>query len=232
VQDSTNRVDVWEREYRELHTIPSSTRLQPSKALLLMKPLFDLAANSKVLDAGCGNGRNAVYLASNGSTVIASDFAPTAISSVRTLSRNVGLEDRVFPARVDLADDFPFADGAFDCCLDSYVSCHFAQDVSFRRYWREITRVTRRRGYIFSSFFSTDDEYYQGLLRDKASRYQLVIDPNNGITKRIYDEEEFKSIFSSPLSIVYFTKFQFTDRVLGRDYRRSLLVVLLQKDNE
>jgi SAM-dependent methyltransferase len=181
-----------------------------------------------VLDAGCGNGRNAVYFAGKGCKVVAADFSPTALAAADQLAAASDLRDRVQSIQLNLFEKLPFADSSFDVCVDSYVSCHF-DDATYLHYWEELARVTRERGLLFTSMFSSDDEYYAGIARSHPAEFPYVTDPINGLTKRLYDEEAFQSLFRTPLSIIYFAKFQFVDRVLGTDYRRSLLVSLLQK---
>jgi SAM-dependent methyltransferase len=229
MQGQINRLDIWEQEFKYLHCIPSSTRTLPSKALCIVEPLIDLPPRAEILDAGCGNGRNAVYLAKRGHRVVAIDFSPAALDATDNLTAQAHAQDRISLKRTDLLAPLPFENDRFGLCLDSYVSCHFVEQHGFEQYWKELTRITRPSGLIFSSMFSTDDEYYAMLAMRNRSSYPLVTDPANNITKRIYDEREFKSLFAPPLSIVNFIKFQFSDNVLGQDYRRSLFVALLRR---
>jgi SAM-dependent methyltransferase len=219
---------TWDREYRECRSIPSSTRSLPSKALLLLEGLFDYRGVRTVFDAGCGNGRNAVHLAQKGCRVIAADFLPFAIQSVAVHAQGIEQVGTIAPIQVDLLKQLPFPDEAFDLCLDSYVSCHFIDPSAFMMYWREIARVTRSGGYVFSSVFATDDQYYQTLLAG-CENDTVIVDPTNGVAKRLYRAVEFKNVLPSQFSITYFWNFQFIDQVMGRDFLRSLFVVLLKK---
>jgi SAM-dependent methyltransferase len=226
---TTAQAEVWDREYRLIRSIPSSTRRLPSKALLLFEQLVDLNETRIVLDAGCGNGRNAVYLATKGCDVVAVDFSPAALATVNAESNLLGMSDRVSIEKVDLLDTLPFGDGKFDLCLDSYVSCHFIEHRETAHYWSELSRVTKAGGYIFISVFSDDDEYYNMIANQQAMTSRIVTDLTNGITKRLYKERELKSSFAPPLHISFFLKFQFRDHVLVHDYMRSLFVVILKK---
>lgn len=222
-------VGTWDREYREIRSIPSSMRSLPSKALLLFERLLDFGSLRNVLDAGCGNGRNAIFLALKGCNVAAVDFSLAALEAVTTNAEREGLSNRIAVACADLRHTLPFKDDNFELSLDSYVSCHFTDEADHRHYWSELSRVTRPGGHIFTSVFSPDDEYYRSAAALQNSPMPFVTDPVNGITKRIYGEEEFKSLFAPPLSIAYFVKFQFSDRVIDRDYMRSLFVAVLRK---
>ena len=85
--------EFWEQEFAVKHSIPSSTREEPAKALLLFSDVLTLREPMKVLDAGCGNGRNAVYLAKRGCEVTALDFADSAIKETRRRATQAGVAD-------------------------------------------------------------------------------------------------------------------------------------------
>ena len=159
------QMEIWNREYQEIRSIPSSTRRLPSKALLLFEKILDFNKPRRVLDAGCGNGRNAVYLGAKGSHVVAVDFSSAALATVKSEVEPSGIGHRISLEKVDLLDALPFSDGTFDLCLDSYVSCHFTNNIDHTHYWSELSRVTRPGGHIFSSVFASDDEYYSKLAK-------------------------------------------------------------------
>lgn len=221
-------LDLWDREYREIQSIPSSTRAIPSKALVLFDKLIEFGRIQRAFDAGCGNGRNAVYLAKKGCKVVTADSSKVALDSTKKAALQSGVKDRIATVHMDLMKPFPFS-SEFDLVLDSYVSCHFTENSQVTRYWTELARVTRVGGLVFSSVFSPDDEYYHSIPRSSRSNSRLVTDPTNGITKRLYEESEFKAVFPTSLLITYFVKFQFWDNVLGNNYLRSLYVALLTK---
>jgi SAM-dependent methyltransferase len=181
-----------------------------------------------VLDAGCGNGRNSVYLGERGHHIIGVDFSSAALMASEDSARRSFAADRLSFARVDLFKRLPFADNRFDLSLDSYVSCHFIDQQRFDAYWKELTRVTKPGGMIFTSMFSIDDEYYANLAGGSALSH-LVTDPFNNVTKRLHNEATFKSLFLPPLKVVYFIKFQFPDTVLGHSYTRSIFVSLIKR---
>jgi SAM-dependent methyltransferase len=225
----TNCASTWDNEYREAHSIPSSDRTMPSKALCIVAPLIDFSEVGQVLDAGCGNGRNAIYLASHGCNVTAVDFSRAAIETTAAKIGQENVTHQIRIEKINLFEPLPYNTGAFGLCVDSYVSCHFTNDNNFRTYWNELSRVTRVGGLIYSSMFCDDDEYYAKFKRAGINRLEAT-DPTNQITKVLHTEDQFKSLFEYPLAIKYFLKFQFTDVVLGQEYLRSLLVVLLQKN--
>ncbi len=79
-----------------------------------------IAPGMRVLDSGCGGGRNLVYLLREGYEVCASDLDAHAVASVRALAP--GLPDTNF--RVEATEDMSFEDRSADvggsvirCCI-------------------------------------------------------------------------------------------------------------------
>lgn len=70
----------------------------------------------RALDLGCGNGRNAVFLASRGFAVDAVDHAPAAVAWARQHVAQAGASVRVVQASVF---DVPLAPGSFDLVYDA-----------------------------------------------------------------------------------------------------------------
>lgn len=108
-----------------------------------------------VLDAGCGTGRNLVYLLRTGYDVLGVDEDPTAIDAVRCLTAE--LAPRLPPQnfRVEKVEAMSFADAAADVVISSAV-LHFARDEA--HFWamlHEMWRVLRPGGMLFCRLAST-----------------------------------------------------------------------------
>jgi SAM-dependent methyltransferase len=225
--DSTS--ETWDGEYDRFQIIPSTTRQLPSKALVLFSELLNFDHGLSVLDAGCGNGRNSVYLAQKGCRVEALDFSTSALHRTRALATEMGVASSISTRLGNLHEPVRFSDDTFDLTLDSYVFCHFTDEGLKRHYWRELRRVTKPNGLLLSLVFCTDDEYYQEIFDKNPNRSKIVVDSNNGVTKQLYSEEQIKKFFLQRLNLQYFVKFQFYDVVLERRYLRSILALVLQK---
>lgn len=73
---------------------------------------------------GCGEGRNAIFLAKNGVAVEACDVSETAIENARRIAGEAGVEKAVFRAENIFAADF--SGKRFDLVVDSGVFHHLA----------------------------------------------------------------------------------------------------------
>jgi len=101
-----------------------------------------LRPGMRVLDAGCGRGRNLVYLLGAGFDVSAVDAEPEAVRFVRSLAARLApaLPDANF--RVEAVEAMTVPDGSVDLVISSAV-LHFARDSAHfeamvRRMWRTL----------------------------------------------------------------------------------------------
>jgi SAM-dependent methyltransferase len=104
----------------------------------------------RVLDAGCGYGRNLVYLLRAGCEVFALDQDAEGVDHVRQLSAalHTGLPEENF--QVGPIERMPFPDGFADVVLCNSV-LHFARDEQhFRAMLAELWRVLKPGGMFFS----------------------------------------------------------------------------------
>lgn len=109
----------------------------------------------RVLDAGCGSGRNLVYMLREGFDVTAVDTDASRLDDVRRMSADVGRP--LGPEHLVAGDlvSLPFPDGAFDVVLCNAV-LHFAPDTeTFHVMVRELGRVVAPGGVLFSRLASS-----------------------------------------------------------------------------
>jgi tellurite methyltransferase len=114
-----------------------------------------LARGMRILDSGCGGGRNLVYLLREGYDVYATDLDASAVESVRALARRLaaGLPDANF--RVEATENMSFEDGCADVVISNTV-LHFARDdAHFEAMLRGLWRVLKTGGLFFCRLGST-----------------------------------------------------------------------------
>ncbi len=119
----------------------------------LMKGRFDDC--KRLLDAGCGDGRNMVFFLRRGVEVYGVDHDTEAIKGVR--ERAARLAPHLSPSHFRTAslEDLPFEKGYFDAVIGSAV-LHFARDEEhFFRMLDELLRVLREGGLLFTRLASS-----------------------------------------------------------------------------
>ena len=110
---------------------------------------------ARVLDAGCGHGRNLVYLLRAGHPVSAVDASREAIDSIRRLASEIAPDASPTSFRVEAVESMSFADESADVVLSSAV-LHFARDhAHFDAMLLEMWRVLARGGLFFARLASS-----------------------------------------------------------------------------
>jgi tellurite methyltransferase len=108
-----------------------------------------------IIDAGCGTGRNLVYLLRNGYRVSGVDENAKAIESIRRLAGTLAPDLPPDSFRVERIEEMTFPDGAADVVMCSAV-LHFARDEAhFSAMLRAMWRVLTPGGMLFCRLAST-----------------------------------------------------------------------------
>ncbi len=109
----------------------------------------NIAAGMTVLDAGCGYGRNLVWLLREGVEVLAVDANAEGVEHVRALALALGRELPEGNFRVGMLEAMPFGDAVADVVICNSV-LHFARDEQhFLKMVEELWRVLRPGGMLF-----------------------------------------------------------------------------------
>ncbi len=107
------------------------------------------SAEMKILDAGCGEGRNAVYFINEGYQVFGIDQNEVAIQYCRYLAKSLDKSYDAYRFQVAGLEQIPFHQEAFDAVICSAV-LHFAKDESnFWQMMNEMLRVLKPGGVLW-----------------------------------------------------------------------------------
>ncbi len=118
----------------------------------LLKGTYDNC--HKILDAGCGGGRNLVYFLRNGYEVYGIDPNANAAEAVKELSKSLSPDKSLNNFKIGVAEDLPFIDEYFDLVISSAV-LHFVRDEAhFDTMLRSMWRVLKPGGYFFARLAS------------------------------------------------------------------------------
>lgn len=131
-----------------------------------------LASGMRVLDTGCGFGRNLVYLLREGSEVFGVDSDPQAIEGVRRLAAALAPTLPATNFRLEAIEEMTFPSSFADVVLSSAV-LHFARDDGhFQAMLHGTWRVLKPGGLLFCRLASSIGMEHQ-VKRIGGRRYLL-----------------------------------------------------------
>jgi tellurite methyltransferase len=135
-----------------------------------LKGRFD--PRMRVLDAGCGGGRNLIYFLRCGYDACGVDLSTEAVAHVRSLAAGLAPHLPAENFRVEAVEGMSFADADFDVVVSSAV-LHFARDEEhWRAMVREMWRVLKPGGVFFARLASSIGMEGQ-IIRREGRRYHL-----------------------------------------------------------
>lgn len=209
--------EKWNSEYRAINAIPSSNRDEPSHALvnLVESSMLPTEANS-VLDLGCGNGRNSLYLNSIGYSVQAIDYSGEALKIFNSKNTN-----NISIHHNDILSGLPFKTASFDIVLDSYFHCHIIDLNEWKGVLKDMHRVLKTGGTFISIQLSVNDIYYKNNMCSEIQGGHISHDPINNFKKIHYTIDRYSKLLEKDFSIEQL-QILFDDTVDGKKYERNV----------
>jgi len=131
-----------------------------------------IAPGMRILDAGCGAGRNLLYFLREGYEVFAADADVESIESVRSLARMFAPALPPLNFRAEAVERMSFDDASVDVVISSAV-LHFSRDdAHFESILQGSWRVLRPGGLFFCRLASSIGIEHQ-VQRVQGRRYRL-----------------------------------------------------------
>jgi SAM-dependent methyltransferase len=145
--------------------------------------------NRKVLEIGCGQGREALNLTQQGLQVSALDHSTTAIDTANRLAKQSGA--RVNFLEHDATQPLPYGKQFFSGVF-SHLSLHYFDDETTQRVFDEIARVTMPGGALYFTVRSVRDP-----LHGEGARIAENMYCRNGHVRHFFSVEYVRKLLSS-----------------------------------
>jgi ubiquinone/menaquinone biosynthesis C-methylase UbiE len=226
-----NGKGFWDDEYREgghlaLSMNPSEDLEKFARWLEREQGRSLLNITSSVLDLGCGNGRNLVWLAETyNMRGIGYDISVEAVAQAMRHATTKHLP-LVCEAR-SIAGVLSVPDASQSLVLDMMTS-HFLNATEREVLIHEVFRVLRPGGFLFyKTFLLDEDQHAKRMLKEHpANEPNTYIHPKIGVAEHVSTEDEILETYGALFTI---QKIHKSHRHTGKDAKRRSIGVYMQK---
>jgi SAM-dependent methyltransferase len=145
---------VWNTAYNDNTSFFGET---PSQFAL---SCYDKIKNvKKILELGCGQGRDTLFFASKGIEVVALDYSPIGIERLQKLASERNLSN-IHASVFDARNALPFKDNEFDAVYSHmFFTMRFTWD-ELNAIVHKVNRVLKNNGFHFFSVRNRNDRVY------------------------------------------------------------------------
>ncbi len=223
------------KEYRNPKLVTGFDKPQ-SFLLKFFKKHRNEIANARILDLGCGTGRNSNYLAQKGVEVYGLEISDTAIELAKKRAGELGL-DNVHYLKKSIGEKYPFADNFFDFVFD-ITSSNSLNEEERKIYLSEVARVLKKTPKIFGLgkggvFFvralcKDGDKNAKFLLKNNPGKEKdTYVMPGTGLVEKVFSKEDLVETYSKYFNIESLEKTESYSKIGGRSFKRSFWLVTL-----
>lgn len=142
-------------------------------------------SSKPIIDLGCGNGHNTLYLIEKGKQTISVDYSDFAIEKIK---ENIPKTKAVL---FDMTEEFPFEDNSAEIIIADLSLHYFSKEIT-QRIIKEIQRVLVPNGHLLFRVNSVNDINHGALQGEKIEENFYFI---KSITKRFFDDKSIKKFF-------------------------------------
>jgi len=229
------QAQTWENEYRRSQLV--TKKAEPQNDVLrffkYLKKEAKVGLDSlRILDLGCGTGRNSNYLANLGNSVVGIDISKTAIALAKSRSREMKTDRNASYIVGDIGLCYPFLDEYFDLILD-VTSSNSLNDKERSGYIKEVYRVLKKDGYLFVRGLRKDgDKNAKNLLKlHPGLEHDTYIIEGLNLVERVFSEKDFREFYGQRFKIEKLLKKSGYAKFQGQNYKRNYWLAYLQKIN-
>ncbi|MGI0030063.1 MAG: class I SAM-dependent methyltransferase [Nitrososphaeraceae archaeon] len=183
--------NIWDKIYSDDSAFFGE---DPSDFAQICYSYFKKYGVKRILELGCGQGRDTIFFASNGFDVYAIDASKVAIQNInqKIRQKNISLDLRHFKARQTLP---------YDSCYFDAVYSHMFYNMRFTDeelgfLFKESNRVLKNNGLLYFSVRSDKDVLY-----NKGKKIDNNIYEVNGFQIRFFTKRQIQSFLANYFEI-------------------------------
>lgn len=225
---------IWKEEHKKPKFLPTLEYIEPSSGVRKFVSFLSgvkIMPPKKILDIGCGKGRNAIYLARLGYDVYGLDYIQEAINFTKKSAKKNKLLTKIHLYTQDLGKKWPFKDNFFDLAVDCFASIDIETLKDRKKYKSELFRTLKFGGYALVMVVSTKDDIEREFLKtNPGPEKNSTIWPGSGKFQKDYDENELREFYKE-FRIVALEEKSKTAFKLDKNFIATNYWLVLQKPN-
>lgn len=224
----------WEQEYKEPQFLSLNNEPQEEVKRFIdwLKQEQEYDVHGKVvLDVGCGNGRNSIYLAEKYACAgFAWDISSTALLLAEDASEEKGVRGQIKFQKKNIGESpYDLEDQSIDIILDVTTSSSLYEG-EHSVYRKETHRVLKSDGYMLVRALLKDGDRNAHNLLEKfpGPEKDTYIHPKTLIIERVFTEKDFRQLFEEQFEILELKKQTGYQRWGKSSYKRRYIVAYLK----
>ena len=183
--------NIWNNVYS---ADPSFFGDEPSKFALMCYEDFVMHKVQKVLELGCGQGRDSLFFASQGLEVYTIDSSKVAIENLRIKAKGLNLDIKL--KNIDAVKGLPFSNNHFDAVYSHMFYNMGFTDEELKFLFSESKRVLKDKGLLLFSVRNDKDIMYKKGTKIAENIYYI-----NGFRIRFFTQEDIQFFMKDTVEI-------------------------------
>ncbi|MCX6703752.1 MAG: class I SAM-dependent methyltransferase [Candidatus Zambryskibacteria bacterium] len=223
---------AWEKEYRNPTFLTKEMEPQADTVRFfkfLKKEENVELEGKKLLDLGCGTGRNSLYAHELGLEAHGIDISKNAISHGLEYAKRMSVAVDLQVGSI--GEKLSFANEEFDILLD-VTSSNSLSEKEREIYLEEMYRMLRPGGYVYVKALCKegDTNAKELLKRFPGPEVDTYILPEQKITERVWTKKDFTDFYSRKFKIIHLEMKETYTTMGDRKYKRRFWMGYLKKE--
>lgn len=222
---------AWEKEYKNPSFLTKGMEPQADTVRFfkfLKKEEKFSCEGKRLIDLGCGTGRNSFYAADFGLEAVGLDISKTAIAEGLEYAKTVGVPVDLKVGSI--GEKLNHEDGSFDVALD-ITSSNSLSEAEREGYFEEMYRVLKSGGYVYIKALCKEGNMNakELLKRFPGPEIDTYILPEQKITERVWTKKDITDFYTRKFNILHLEMKESYTTMGDRRYKRRFWIIYLQK---